>query len=196
MNITSWLHSSYYGIPLDRTIGSLIILFGAITVVHYALRFFRRFALSRRQRLRLSYETLEFLMRLLRVLLWIGAGFLLLNLWGVGISGLWTSLMSIAAIIGVGFLAVWTMVSNVTANLFLTIWRPFHLGATVEILPENFQGKVVEINMMFTVMRESKGSALYIPNNLFFQKAFRVIGKDSLHPYESFEIDSMNDPVV
>jgi hypothetical protein len=42
----------------------------------------------------------------------------------------------IATVIGVGFLATWTMVSNVTASVFIGIWKPFHLDDTVEILPE------------------------------------------------------------
>ncbi len=32
-------------------------------------------------------------------------------------------MVSAAAIIGVGFLAVWTIIDNITASLFLTIWR-------------------------------------------------------------------------
>jgi len=43
----------------------------------------------------------------------------LLDIWGVGIAGLWTFLVSVITLIGVGFLATWTMVSNVTASLFL-----------------------------------------------------------------------------
>jgi small-conductance mechanosensitive channel len=101
---------------------------------------------------------------------------LLLDLWGVGVGGLWTVLVSAVTIIGVGFLATWAMVSNVTASLFLTIWRPFRLGDTVELLPENLKGRAVERNLMFTVLREEGGSVLQIPNNLFFQKIFRVSG--------------------
>ena len=97
-----------------------------------------------------------------------------LDLSGANLAGLWTPLISGAAIIGVGFfLAVWTMVSNITASLFLTIWRPFHLGATVELLPENLKGTVIDRNMMFTAVRDEEGNILQIPNNLFFQKVFR-----------------------
>lgn len=43
--------------------------------------------------------------------------------------------------IGVGFLATWTMVSNVTASVFMAIWKPFHFGNTVEVLPEKLEGR-------------------------------------------------------
>jgi small-conductance mechanosensitive channel len=92
----------------------------------------------------------------------------------VSVSGLWTLLVTTATIIGVGFLAVWAMISNVTANLFITIWRPFQLGDTVELLPENLKGRVIVRNLMFTVLREENGARLHVPNNLFFQKIFRV----------------------
>jgi small-conductance mechanosensitive channel len=68
--------------------------------------------------------------------LWLIVATLLLELWGVGLGGIWTVLVSIATVIGVGFLATWAMVSNVTASVFIGIWKPFHLGDTVEILPE------------------------------------------------------------
>ena len=64
-----------------------------------------------------------------------------------------------------------------TASFFLTLWRPFHLGQTIEIIPENLSGRVSDRNLMFTTLREESGSILQIPNNLFFQKPFRVSGE-------------------
>ena len=92
----------------------------------------------------------------------------------MNLAGLWTLLIGGAAVIGVGFLAVWTLVSNITASLFLSIWRPFHLGTTIQLLPENLKGRVIDRNMMFTSVRDEAGNILQIPNNLFFQKVFRV----------------------
>ena len=45
---------------------------------------------------------------------------------------------------------------------------------TVELLPENLKGRAVDRNLMFTVLAEDDGSFLQVPNNLFFQKIFRV----------------------
>lgn len=96
-------------------------------------------------------------------------------------------LISAAAVIGVGFLAVWTMVSNVTASIFITIWRPFHLGETIELLPENLKGRVIDRNMMFTAVRDETGCVLQIPNNLFFQKMFKVGDGGSRSLFELLE---------
>jgi small-conductance mechanosensitive channel len=106
--------------------------------------------------------------------LWLVVATLVLEIWGVSVGGLWTLLVSAATVIGVGFLATWTMVSNITASFFIAFWRPFRLGDEIEILPENFKGRVIDSNLMFVVARESSGAVIQIPNNLFFQKMFRV----------------------
>jgi small-conductance mechanosensitive channel len=110
---------------------------------------------------------------------------------GVSIGGLWAVLVSAATVIGVGFLAVWTLISNITASFFITIWRPFRLGQFVEMLPENLKGRVVDRNLMFTVLREEHGSVLQIPNNLFFQKMFRVAGEEEQYLFEFLERSSV-----
>jgi len=97
------------------------------------------------------------------------------RVWGIGLAGLWGLLVSAIAVIGVGFLATWAIVSNFTASFFLTIWRPFRLGDTVVLLPENTAGRVTDRNLMFTVLHEQDGSVVYVFNNFFFQKMFRVI---------------------
>jgi hypothetical protein len=92
-------------------------------------------------------------------------------------------------VIGVGFLAVWTMISNVTASVFITIWSPFKLGQMVEIVPENLKGRVVDRNMMFTVLRDGSDRVLHVPNNLFFQKMFWVIDEKAQYLFEFLERD-------
>ena len=138
-------------------------------------------------RLRLPYGTVLTTSRLLIGTLWIVVALLLLEIWGVSVGGLWTLLVSAATIVGVGFLATWTMVSNITASFFIALWRPFQLGDEIEILPENFKGRVIDINLMFVVVRENGGATIQIPNNLFFQKMFRVIGGGSKTLFEEYE---------
>src|SRR4029077_16032376 len=127
-------------------------------------------------RLRLPYEGVLTAPRLLIRALWMGAPMLGLEIWGVSMGGLWTVLVSAATIVGVGFLATWTMISNITASFFIAFWRPFRLGDTIEVLPENLSGRVIDTNLMFIVVRENSGAVIQIPNNLFFEKLFRVSG--------------------
>lgn len=181
--ITAWMQQN--GVKLEIILGSVIMLALAAAAIVYINRLLRHVLVKLQPRTHLPYSSVLFIIRLISVFMWISVVLLILNFWGISVSGLWTMFVSVAAVIGVGFLAVWTMISNITAGLFITIWRPFELGETVEMLPEGLKGRVIDRNMMFTIMREEKGTALYVPNNFFFQKMFRT-NEGEQHLYESF----------
>ena len=167
------------------TIGATIALLLAASVVIVLLnRLIRGWLRMLETRVSLPYQTVLTLTRVISGLMWLITGMILLDIWGVGIGGIWTLLVSAATVVGVGFLATWAMVSNVTASFFVTIWRPFHLGDVVQMLPENMKGRVIDRNMMFTTLREDDGSVIQVPNNMFFQKMFRVV-----QPGERFLFD-------
>ena len=170
--IASWLERG--NISLLTVVATIALLIATAIVVLLLNRLLRQLIKRVEKRLHLPFDTVRVVTRIASGGLWLLAALLALNLWGVSVGGLWTLLASAIAVIGVGFLAVWTIVSNVTASFFITVWRPFQLGQTVELLPENLKGRVIDRNMMFTVLREEGGSVLQIPNNLFFQKAYRV----------------------
>lgn len=183
--IPAWLMR--HNASLTIIAATAAILVAAIVINVLLNRLMERSLKGLEQRFALHYETLLTVTRIITGLFWLITSMLILSLWGVSVSGLWTLLVSAAAVIGVGFLAVWTMISNVTASLFITIWRPFQFGQTVELLPENLKGRVIGRNMMFTVLREGDGTLLHVPNNLFFQKIFRVSGSSELSRFESLE---------
>jgi small-conductance mechanosensitive channel len=187
-NLAVWFdRHNVSAIAVLATIGVVIGAF----VLSYLLR--RPLRDSRRQlaaRIRLSYETVLTTTRLLIGALWVIAAMLVLEIWGVSVGGLWTLLVGVATIVGVGFLATWTMISNVTASFFIAFWRPFHLGDTIEMLPENLRGRVIDRNLMFVVVRESSGTIIQVPNNLFFQKMFKVSGSDNKTLFEEYESDA------
>lgn len=122
----------------------------------------------------LSAQNITVLGRALNAMLWVLAFLLILGFWGIGVGGLWALLASISAVIGVGFFATWTMVSNITAFFFITTWRPFQLGDVVEVIPEGLKGRVINRNMMFVELAEEAGAMIQIPNNLIFQRMIRV----------------------
>ncbi len=99
--------------------------------------------------------------------IWLIALLSILDAWGIALAGLWGVLVSAIAVIGVGFLATWAMISNFTASFFLAIWRPFRLGDTIVLLPENTTGRVIGRNLMFTVISEQDGSGQRAQQLLF-----------------------------
>ncbi len=173
-----WLAIS--SVSLELVLATVVILIAAFITVSLFNRLMAGSIRGLEQRLSLPEELLLGFTRVIKGFVWLIAAMLILSLWGVSVSGLWTLLVSAATIIGVGFLAVWAMISNATASLFITVWRPFQFGDTVELLPENFKGRVTGRNLMFTVLREENGARLHVPNNLFFQKIFRVSQREHL----------------
>jgi small-conductance mechanosensitive channel len=153
---------------------SAVALVVAALAVSLLTRLLNNWLSSIQARFQLSDATISTIVRVVAATFWLIVVLLILEAWGIGLAGLWGLLVSATAVIGVGFLATWAMVSNFTASFFLTIWRPFRLGDTVFLLPENTAGQVTHRNLMFTALREPDGSVLHVPNNLFFQKIFRV----------------------
>src|ERR1700734_2073907 len=138
-DLIKWIE--HYGIRVEDLLGSVAIVISAAVMILSIERAAQRLLHRLPPRTHLPTETSLTIARALSMLLWVGVVFILLGFWGISVTGLWASLVSIAAVIGVGFLAVWTMISNITASLFITIWRPFHLGDTVEVLPEGLKGR-------------------------------------------------------
>ena len=172
--ITSWLYPNQF--DLTTVMSTFALLIGASVVIVVLSRLLKKWLSAAESRIGLRTESIGTIVRLIASVLWIVTLLLILDIWGIGVGGIWTVLVSVATVIGVGFLATWAMISNITASLLLAIWRPFRLGDNVELLPENLKGRAIDRNLMFTVLREDSGALLQVPNNLFFQKMFRVHG--------------------
>src|SRR5262245_4664753 len=122
--IATWLNQHTFGVT---TILLTIALLAVASILLARLnRLLRGWARGFESRLRLPYETVIMLIRVLTIALWTIVGVIVLDMWGVEVGGVWTLLVSAATLVGVGFLATWAMVSNVTASFFMTVWRPFH----------------------------------------------------------------------
>jgi nitrate reductase NapE component/MFS family permease len=122
---------------------------------------------------RLPESTTDLIRRWLRGALFVVTGLLLVAVGGWQISGLWTFLTTLLAMIAIGFVAVWSILSNLLATIVILIWRPFNIGDRIEVLPEALEGQVVDLSFMYTVLRADDGSKLAIPNNFFAQKFIR-----------------------
>ncbi len=74
------------------------------------------------------------------------------------------------AIMGIGFVAVWSTLSSVLCAALILAQRPFRLGDELEFLPEGIKGRVTDLNLFFTTLEEPDGRLVQIPNNQFFQR--------------------------
>ena len=170
--VIEWLNQ--HNINAVNAISTVVILLLASIVIPILSRLLNQWLTYLQSPLNFTDKTNSTINRVIIAVLWALIVFIILDVWGIGLAGVWAVLVSAITIIGVGFIATWAMTSNFTASFFLALWRPFHVGQTVEVLPENLKGRVVGRNLMFTTLSEESGSVLQIPNSLFFQKMFRV----------------------
>ena len=124
--IVAWLDS--YRVDLSTVLATFGLLLGASLIIVLVNRLLKHWLQLTGARIGLRSNTIVTFARLVTITLWLVTLLLVLDLWGIGVGGLWTLMVSVATIIGVGFLATWAMVSNVTASLFLAICVPFALA--------------------------------------------------------------------
>jgi hypothetical protein len=103
----------------------------------------------------------------------IGGALLILAELGIEIAPLWTLISAVLAMIAIGFVAVWSVVSNTLCALMLLVCQPFKVGSTVELVGAGVRGKVVNFNLIYTTLRDEQGDLIEVPNNAFFQQPIR-----------------------
>lgn len=104
-----------------------------------------------------------------------------LEQFGVPMGGVWSAVLAGAAMVAIGFVAVWSVLSNALCSVLLTVFRPFSVSDEIEIIEtaggQGLRGKVTGFNVIYTVIEETdaEGNRMVtqIPNNLFFQKVVR-----------------------
>ncbi|MBA4149253.1 MAG: mechanosensitive ion channel [Verrucomicrobia bacterium] len=101
------------------------------------------------------------------------AGCLILSRFGINVNGILAVLATGVAMIAIGFVAVWSVLSNLLCTFVLIIFKPFSVGDDLEFSADQIGGKVVDLTLIFTTLRGKEGELYQIPNNLFFQKIFK-----------------------
>lgn len=108
---------------------------------------------------------------------------------GIRVASIWAALLTIVAMLAVGFIAVWSILSNILCSILMIIFRPFSIGDDIEIIEatggKGLRGEVVNFNVLFTFLKEKNDTentqaVVQIPNNFIFQKTVRRReGKDT-----------------
>ena len=96
-----------------------------------------------------------------------------LQVWDV-LDQFWAAITAFVTLIAVGFVAVWSVLSNILCSIILLASRPFRIGQTIELPPDELGGTVSEITLLHTILVTPAGDELKIPNNLFFQRVIRL----------------------
>jgi len=148
---------------------SLAILAGAF-VVFFGLKQIFQYLMARANLPTLSFRPFRLTLRYGAL---IYASAMILNVWGVRTDALLTVLGTILGLVAIGFVAVWSVLSNVLCTFVLIMFKPFAVGDELEVPADAVSGKVVDLTLIFTTLRNSQGEYIQVPNNMFFQKIFK-----------------------
>jgi small-conductance mechanosensitive channel len=103
----------------------------------------------------------------------VAAALLILGRWGFPVNGIVAMIGTILGLVAIGFVAVWSVLSNFLCTLVLVVMKPFAIGDEVELPVTNVRGKVTDMTMVFTTLESAPGETIMVPNNTFFQTIFK-----------------------
>lgn len=104
-------------------------------------------------------------------------GSMLAVIWGVSFNKLSVFISSILAVLGIGFFAQWSLLSNLTASAILFFNHPVRIGSRIRILDKDFEliGEVMDITGFYFFIKTDKGEMITFPNSLMMQKGIEIL---------------------
>lgn len=168
--ISAFLEELSEFLPEPLPIGALIL--GAAFL---GVAFFKRSVRRLQAAHYVSDQSSRRLIASARLFIYLVAALLLLQATGI-VAEAWTILSAVLATLAVGFVANWSILSNVTSALVILTFRPFRVGDRIDVYDAEkvlLQGRVVDLNLMFTTVILGD-YATRVPNNFFLQHPVRV----------------------
>ena len=154
---------------MSQLITSAIILLVAL-VIFFALKRVFQILMKRANLPSLMFRPLRLTLRYGVLIVAFG---LVLDVWGIKTQTLMTVVGTVLGLVAIGFVAVWSVLSNFLCTFVLILFKPFSIGDELDIPSDSVKGKVVDLTLIFTTLRTPEGEYVQVPNNMFFQKVFR-----------------------
>ena len=106
-------------------------------------------------------------------------------IWGVGINDLGWVMSSVFAVIGIGFFAQWSILSNITSGIIMFFTFPYKIGDYIIIHDKEFPsaGTIEDIRTFHIIIKTLEGQQVTYPNSLMLQKGVSVIKPDELETF-------------
>ena len=109
----------------------------------------------------------------LRTAILVVTALLILSRFGFEINGIVAVIGTVLGLVAIGFVAMWSVLSNFLCTLVLVILKPFYVGDEIELPTANLRGKVIDLSVVYTTLESAPGESVLVPNNMFFQMIFK-----------------------
>jgi small-conductance mechanosensitive channel len=98
-------------------------------------------------------------------------------IWGVNSEQVILFITSALTILGIGFFAQWSILSNITSSLILFFNHPIRIGGHIRILDKDYpiEGEVENISLFFMYIRTHDNQLVSIPNTVVLQKTISLL---------------------
>lgn len=168
-----------YKIQIIETLAVIVILLALSKFIHRVIdRVGIKFS-YRKNRIKLIQKMISVLTYLIMI------GVLVL-VWGIAPSQLFAYLASLFTIVGIAFLAQWSIISNITSTLIIFFNHQVNIGDRIVILDKdyNIEGKISDIGIFFIIIKVSDNEYVSLPSNVFMQKMVKKVKskKEKLNP--------------
>jgi len=102
---------------------------------------------------------------------------ILLLVWGIAPTQLAGYIASLFTVLGIAFLAQWSIISNITSTLIIFFNHQVNIGDSIVILDKDFQveGKISDIGIFFIIIKVNDNEYVSLPSNVFMQKMVKKI---------------------
>ncbi|WP_330943261.1 mechanosensitive ion channel family protein [Vibrio diabolicus] len=184
--MNDWIHldqvSQYF------TAGSLgyKVLMGIIVLIAYRIlkRIVNRAILNLATSKGVKKARLSFIQRCFNVVLLFLTASVFAIITGIGYGDVSLFLSSIFAVLGVAFIAQWSILSNITASFLIFFVFPYRVGDRIKVVDkdEDICGEIQEISMFHVLIKHDNGNLITYPNNQILQKAVLKLAKNKPEP--------------
>lgn len=101
-------------------------------------------------------------------------------IWGVKQSDMVVFISSVLAILGIAFVAQWSLLSNISAGLILFFNHPLKIGDHIKILEKDFliEGIVDDVTFFFVHIKTEGREKITLSNSIILQKTISIVPPD------------------
>ncbi len=150
------------------------VAFFILIIIHVITSLFvRRFSLRKNKVAKRANLIMKYVDSILLILAFIIA----ILIWGIKVKDIGVIASSIFAIVGVGFFAQWSVLSNLTSGVIIFFTFPYKIGDRIKIHDKDFPiiAIIEDIKAFHINLRTDDGGLHTYPNSLVLQKGITMV---------------------
>ncbi|WP_226421225.1 mechanosensitive ion channel family protein [Vibrio sp. E14] len=184
--MNDWIHLDQVSQYFTAGFLGYKVLMGIIVLIAYRIlkRIVNRAILNLATSKGVKKARLSFIQRCFNVVLLFLTASVFAIITGIGYGDVSLFLSSIFAVLGVAFIAQWSILSNITASFLIFFVFPYRVGDRIKVVDkdEDISGEIQEISMFHVLIKHDNGNLITYPNNQILQKAVLKLAKNKPEP--------------